>query len=43
MSKNSAKQTIEQSKSWTEWMIKKGSIKIKKKSIPLYNTNFNNV
>lgn len=36
MSKNSTKQTIEQSQDWRNWMIKKGSLKIKKKQRPLY-------
>jgi len=36
MSKNSMKQTVEQSKDWRNWMIKKGSLKIVKKSKPLY-------
>ncbi len=37
MGKNSMKQTVEQSKDWRSWMIKKGSLKIVKKSKPLYN------
>lgn len=36
MGKNSMKQTVEQSKEWRNWMIKRGSLKIKKKSKPLY-------
>lgn len=36
MSKNSMKQTVEQSQEWRKWMINRGSLKIKKKSKPLY-------
>jgi hypothetical protein len=36
MSKNSMKQTVQQSQDWRSWMISKGSLKIKKKIKPLY-------
>ena len=36
MSKNSTQQTVEQIKEWRQWMIKRGSLKIKKKTKPLY-------
>lgn len=39
MSKNSMKQTVDQSMLWRNWMINKGSLKIKRKVKPLYTIN----
>tara|TARA_R110002153_G_scaffold265873_2_gene428778 strand:+ start:463 stop:585 length:123 start_codon:yes stop_codon:yes gene_type:complete len=37
MSKNSSTQTINTFQEWRNWMVKKGAIKTKKKTQPLYN------